>query len=146
MKTEAVLIPEGMIEIDTEPAKQLGFTSDKFDPASYLWRVENTIVISLIIAKQKGMFRQLMSVILQNGFDFEIPTPSGRMQEIGKKQGWHLYQKIVDGDLIQFLSNKHGGKQKNEKQMLKEYIKTAELKLEASREQLRILEKEDKKE
>ena len=87
------MINEGIINIDTESAKQLGFTSDRFDPHSYLWRTGSTITISFIIAKQKGMFRQLIEAILERGFGFEIPTPSNRMREIGDKQGWSLYHK-----------------------------------------------------
>jgi len=94
--------PEGMINIDTEPAKQLGFTSDRFEPDSYLWRYGNTIVISFIIAKQKGMFCQLMQNIYQQGFDFEIPTPSQRMIDIGIKQKW----KFCNNGEIEFLTNK----------------------------------------
>ena len=97
---------DGIINIDSEPAKQLGFTSDRFEPDSYLWRKGNTIIISLIIAKQKGMFCQLIKSILQHGFDFQIPTPSNRMCEIGEKQNWHLDYKNVDGDLYEFLTNK----------------------------------------
>jgi hypothetical protein len=42
---------DGIINIDTEPAKRLEFTSDKFNPASYLWKTGDTIVISFIMAK-----------------------------------------------------------------------------------------------
>jgi hypothetical protein len=84
---------DGIINIDTEFAKQLSFTSDKFNPASYLWKQGNTIIISVIIANKKGMFCQLINTILQNGFDFEIPTPSERMCEIGKKQKWNFCEK-----------------------------------------------------
>ena len=106
-----ITIDEGIINIDTEPAKQLGFTSDRFDPHSYLWHIGNTIIISVIIAKQKGMFRRLIEAILQRGFDFEIPTPSNRMREIGVKQKWNLCQKPDEmfGE-IEFLTNKEGWK------------------------------------
>ncbi|MDR0474548.1 MAG: hypothetical protein LBH43_12860 [Treponema sp.] len=77
---------DGIINIDTEPARLLEFTSDKFNPASYLWKTGDTIIISFIIAKQKGVFCQLIKNIITQGFYFEIPTPSGRMKEIGKKQ------------------------------------------------------------
>jgi hypothetical protein len=90
------MVNEGILRIDTPSAKHLEFTSDRFYPASYLWRIGNTIIISFIFAKQKGMFCQLINSIVENGFDFEIPTPSSRMREIGKKQGWHSYQKYSD--------------------------------------------------
>jgi len=102
------LINEGIIEIDTESAKQLGFTSDKFHQESYLWRTGNLITVSFIFAKQKGAFCQLMKVIQEKGFDFEIPTPSPRMREIGKKQNWNFCQKISEdfGEVINVLTNK----------------------------------------
>jgi hypothetical protein len=83
----------GIINIDTEAGKQLEFTSDKFNPASYLWKIGDTIVISFIVARQKGAFCQLIKNIAAQGFYFEIPTPSRRMREIGKKQGWHYCQR-----------------------------------------------------
>jgi len=83
---------DGIINIDTEPARLLEFTSDKFNPASYLWKTGDTIVISFIMAKIKGAFSQLIKNITAQGFYFEIPTPSSRMREIGEKQGWHYCQ------------------------------------------------------
>ena len=85
-------IPEGIINIDTPAAKILGFTSDAFDPHSYLWRKGNIIVISMMISKKKGAFCKLMNNITELDFDFQIPTPSARMKEIGEKQGWYFYQ------------------------------------------------------
>jgi len=42
------------------------------------------------------------------GFDFEIPSPSGRMREIGKKQNWNLYEKESEEfGVIEFLTNKN---------------------------------------
>jgi len=103
-------ISDGIINIDTESAKQLGFTSDRFDPHSYLWRMGNTIIISLIIAKQKGMFCRLIKSILEHGFDFEIPTPSNRMCEIGVKQGWNFCTKEDEMfSEVEFLTNKKAG-------------------------------------
>ena len=84
---------DGIINIDTKPAKRLEFTSDKFNPASYLWKTGDTIVISFIMAKQKGAFSQLIKNITAAGFYFEIPTPSDRMREIGDKQGWNYCQR-----------------------------------------------------
>ena len=90
---DKTLIPEGVININSPAAKHLCFTSDRFNPHSYLWRTGNTITISFIMSKQKGNFCKLMKRIVEMGFDFEIPTPSGRMVEIAKKQGWVFRQK-----------------------------------------------------
>ena len=101
------VISEGIINIDSDSAKQLGFTSDKFSPASYLWRRGNTITISFIIARKKGMFCQLMKTIQENGFDFEIPTPSNRMREIGIKQKWNFGYVIYDEvGAVEIITNK----------------------------------------
>ena len=98
---------DGIINIDTEPAKRLEFTSDKFNPASYLWKTGDTIVISSIMAKQKGAFSKLIKNITANGFYFEIPTPSSRMREIGEKQGWNYYQREYEElGTIEILTNK----------------------------------------
>ena len=103
MKNE---INEGMIKIDTEPAKLLGFTSDKFRPYSYLWWDGDRIIISFIASKQKGAFRELIEKILQNGFDFEIPTPNRRMREIGAKQGWlNCLMDFGEFDFVEVLTN-----------------------------------------
>ncbi len=99
---------DGIINLDTDAAKQIGFISDRFHSYSYLWRIGNTIIISFILAKQKGYFCQLMKKIIENGFDFEIPTPSNRMREIAEKQGWNLYEKSDDvfGGVIEYFTNK----------------------------------------
>ena len=98
---------DGIINIDTEPARMLGFTSDKFIPASYLWKSCDTIIISFIMARQKGAFRELIKNITAQGFYFEIPTPSGRMREIGKKQGWNYCQREHEElGAIDILTNK----------------------------------------
>jgi len=98
---------DGIINIDTEPARLLEFTSDKFNPASYLWKTGDTIVISFIMAKTKSAFCQLIKNITAEGFYFEIPTPSNRMKEIGEKQGWHYCQREHEElGLINFLTNK----------------------------------------
>jgi len=102
------MINEGIINIDTEAAKQLGFTSDRFNPASYLWRSGNTIIVSFIIAKQKGAFCRLMKAITGQGFDFEIPAPCSRMREIGEKQGWNNRRIFSEefSDYVEILTNK----------------------------------------
>jgi hypothetical protein len=97
----------GMINIDTEQALSLGFTSDNFNPASYLWKTGDTIVISFIIAKQKGAFYRLIKAITEKGFYFEIPTPSARICEIGEKQGWNWFQREDEElGLIDILTNR----------------------------------------
>ena len=52
---------DGIIELDSEFGKELGFTSDKFW-ASWLWKRGNRIIISMICAKkrEKGILRNLL--------------------------------------------------------------------------------------
>jgi len=90
---EKNMILEGIIVVDSVSAIELGFTSEAFDPMSYLWRTGNTIIITVIVSKHRGEFRRLINRILELGFDFEIPTPSARMCEIGRKQGWTFCEK-----------------------------------------------------
>ena len=93
---------DGIINIDTEFAKELGFTSDKFGFGSYLWKKDNTIIISAIWSTVKGAFRNLMQNIEQKGYGFKIPTPFPRMLEIGEKQGWKLiteYDDLFGGEI-----------------------------------------------
>ena len=79
---------DGIIELDTKIAKQFGFTSDKFN--GYLWRVNNTIVVSLIESKYegKGNVRQLLQNILHFGYDVFVPLPFTRMRSICQSLGF----------------------------------------------------------
>ena len=91
---------DGMIGLDTERAKALGFTSDKFD--GYLWKDRDAVFVSFIVSKRRGNFRELVQRILALGLSVKIPTPLGRMQEIVRKNG---YRKTVEtteqGDLVE---------------------------------------------
>jgi len=73
---------DGIIELDSEFARAIGFTSDKFD--GWLWRHNNFIFISFIRSKQKrqGNFGRLLDTILETGSRIKVPTPSGLMKII----------------------------------------------------------------
>lgn len=97
-------MPEGIINVDSEFGKELGFTSEAgFDKDSYLWGYPdfNGIILSLIICTKKGGFMNLMKNIEKKKLLFRIPNPSNRIIEIGEKQGW---KKGTDGK-IAFLTN-----------------------------------------
>lgn len=84
-------IPEGKINLDCEFSKSIGFTTEAgFDKDCYMWGFpdSNGIMLSLIICRKKGGFRNLMENLQKRGYIFRIPNPSNRMVEIGKKQGW----------------------------------------------------------
>lgn len=86
---EAVVCKElldGIINLDTDRAKVLGFTSDKYD--GYLWKQDGAIMVSFIVSKQRGNFRELVRRIHALGLTVKVPTPLGRMQEILLKNGY----------------------------------------------------------
>lgn len=107
MAKNALQIPCGIIELDSPFAKQIGFTSDGFDKDCYLWGVpdKNLVWLSLIISTRKGAFRALMHNIQKLGYKFRIPTPLGRMLQIGQKQGWKLKSSLEYGDYVKYLTN-----------------------------------------
>lgn len=86
---------EGIINLDTEEAKDLGFTSDKFR-SSYLFKKGNEIWISMIWSLGDGNFSKLMKIIHELGFTLKIPTPLGKMKEIVKAKGFLHSREFVD--------------------------------------------------
>ena len=79
---------DGIIDLDMPFAKELGFTSDKFD--GYLWKKGNYIVISFIVSLQErqGNLRKLFSKITDKGYGIKVPTPFARMQKICMDNGF----------------------------------------------------------
>lgn len=78
----------GMISLDSENGKELGFTSDSFNTGSYLWKDGNDIIVSFIWSKEKGNFKKLVDTIKGKNMTVVIPTPLGRMQDIVSKNGY----------------------------------------------------------
>lgn len=60
-------------------AAQVGFTSDKFEPWSYLWRKGNEVWISAVQAKIRGVgsFSTLLRNLQERKYTIKIPTPIG---------------------------------------------------------------------
>jgi len=79
-----------IIKVDSDFAKEIGFISDRFDSDSYLWRKNNTILISFIEARVKrmGYFNRLLDQINVKGFDVEVPNPLGIMIRILQHKGF----------------------------------------------------------
>ena len=73
---------DGIIDLDSEKGKDLGFTSDKFE--GYLWKHGRYIYISFIISKQQGEgnLSQLFTNIESKGYGIKVPTPFARMTQI----------------------------------------------------------------
>jgi len=79
---------DGLIQPDSELARRLGFTSDKFE--GWLWKHDKYIYISSIISKKPGSgnFRSLVNNILKLGFGVKVPTPSTQMRAILERWGF----------------------------------------------------------
>ena len=84
----------GMIEIDSDRGKQLGFTSDRFSADSYLWEEPERIMVSLIFSHAKGNFRGLVQAIHSQGKAVAVPTPLGDMRRILAKNGYRQAMEI----------------------------------------------------
>ena len=74
------------IDLDTERAKDFGFTSDRFE--GYLWERDGCVMISFVVSLRRGNFRDLCERILSHGLTVKIPTPLGRMQAIVRNAGY----------------------------------------------------------
>ena len=85
---------DGIINPDTDRAKVLGFTSDKYE--GYLWKQGDAVMVSFIVSKQRGNFRELVRRIHALGLTVKVPTPLGRMQEILLKNGYQHTQEPFD--------------------------------------------------
>ena len=87
--TQDFQIDDGVIHLDSNFGKSLGFTSDRFGRDSFLWKINDVIVISMItLSLRTGNFRELVEKILAYGFSIEVPMPIGRMRTIVEKCGY----------------------------------------------------------
>ena len=64
---------DGIVKLDDANAKRIGFTSDKYD--GYLWKQSDAVVVSFIVSKQRGNFRELVRRIHALGLTVKVPTP-----------------------------------------------------------------------
>ena len=80
----------GIINLNTDRAKSLGFTSDKFH--GYLWKEGNFIIISLIesIKEGRGYLTALFDTIESKGYCVVIPNPLDRLKAICRNRGMEL--------------------------------------------------------
>jgi len=74
----------GAIFPDSIEGKELGFTSDKYSFASYLFRQDKVITISFIetITPGSGHFSLLLDNLKKAGYSIRVPTPSNLMRVI----------------------------------------------------------------
>ncbi len=95
----------GIINVDSDDGKKLGFTSDKFDRTSYLFRAEDEIVISLITSRNEGQgnFRKLLETLEEKFRVVIVPTPSRRMRDILGRRGYLMTNVDFGDEVVQCL-------------------------------------------
>ena len=100
------MMSDGIIELDSEFGKKIGFTSDKFN--GYLWKEGNEITISFIISKDEGQgnFSNLIRGIAEKGYAIAVPTPLGTMTTILSKLGFKRDEQFEDEMEIWRLTQK----------------------------------------
>lgn len=78
-----------IIPVDSEIGKILGFTSDRFDPRSYLCLDEGAIYVAHIHAIEmgKGYFSALVRKIWHHKWTLKVPSPYQRMEKILRHYG-----------------------------------------------------------
>jgi hypothetical protein len=78
------IIPQGLIELDSDFARKVGFVSGRFISCSYLWGEGNRIIINTIECtdRRKGYLRDLFKAIWDLGVEIAVRTPLGTMEEI----------------------------------------------------------------
>jgi len=98
---------DGIIELNTPIANELGFTEDKF--FGYLWKRGDMIIISFIESRHpgKGNFSKLVNTILSKGFTVGVPTALRQMQAILISKGFTPYR---DGDCRMWIKEPEGRK------------------------------------
>jgi len=81
---------DGRIAVDSNYAKELGFTSDKFTRDSYLWKLGDRIMISFIISRRPGQghLSELFAAIEGKGFRIAVPEPFAHMRQILEQKGF----------------------------------------------------------
>lgn len=78
------IIPQGLIELDSDFAKRVGFISTRFISCSYLWGEGNRIIINTIECtdRRRGYLRDLFRAIWNLGVEIAVRTPLGTMEQI----------------------------------------------------------------
>ena len=84
---------DGMIQLDSQLGKELGFTPDKFSEDSYLWFDGGRVWISFIASVREGQgnLSALLKAIESRGWRVAVPTPSSTMQSILQRKGFVMH-------------------------------------------------------
>ena len=90
------MIENGVINLDSEFGKKIGFTSDRFG-SSWLWKKGNDMYISMVIAKTPGQghFREVYDNLRKEGYTIKIPTPFAILRDFCERHG---FKKTVEHD------------------------------------------------
>lgn len=85
------IIPQGIIEVDSEFAKKIGFISKRFISCSHLWGEGNRIIIQTIECtdRRRGYLRDLFRAIWGLGAEIAVRTPLSTMEQILRHYGFH---------------------------------------------------------
>jgi len=86
----SVQLKDGIIELDTSFADEIGFTSGNFD--GWLWCNGKHIYISCIESKHpnQGNLSKLFDAIMAKGYGIKIPPPFPKMEQIAIHKGFKL--------------------------------------------------------
>ena len=78
------VVPQGIIELDSEFAKKIGFVSGRFLSCSYLLGEGNRVIINTIECadRRRGYLRNLFKAIWSLGAEIAVRTPLGTMELI----------------------------------------------------------------
>lgn len=81
---------DGMINPSDEAALSAGFTTERFTCQSYIWKVGDTIYISMVESRHpgRGHFRYMVESILMQGMTVKVSTPLYDMRRILVKNGF----------------------------------------------------------
>jgi hypothetical protein len=95
----AYIIPQGLIELDSDFAKRVGFISSRFISCSYLWGEGNRVIINTIECtdRRRGYLRDLFRAIWNLGVEIAVRTPLGTMEQILMHYG---FKKTIVADPI----------------------------------------------
>lgn len=82
---------DGMIKVDSDYGKELGFTSDKWSfSGSWLWKKGDKIYFSMMTGLKQGQgnLSKLMNECWKRGYTIKVPTPFAKMEAILIKKGF----------------------------------------------------------
>lgn len=80
--------PEGLVDLDSEVGRDIGFTCDKF--SGWCWVDGDRFIISFIRSRRPGQgnLRRLIQAVRARGYRVAVPTPSTRMRSILRRLGF----------------------------------------------------------